>query len=71
MKKLAMHDFEDLLQCSSIPAFEDLLEEPHNKHLIKLLCRTAEWHAFSKLRVHTNSTLEHLEMLTKEFGFLM
>jgi len=70
MKKLAARDFEDLLQCS-IPAFEDLLEEPHNKHLMKLLYRTAEWHAFAKLRVHTDSTLEHLEMLTKEFGFLM
>ena len=70
MKKLATHDFEDLLQCS-IPTFEDLLEEPHNKHLMKLLYRTAEWHAFAKLRVHTDSTLEHLEMLTKEFGFLM
>jgi len=70
MKKLAARDFEDLLQCS-IPAFEDLLDEPHNKHLMKLLYRTAEWHAFAKLRVHTDSTLEHLEVLTKEFGFLM
>ena len=36
MKKLAARDFEDLLQCS-IPAFEDLLDEPHNKYLMKLL----------------------------------
>ena len=70
MKKLAAHDFEDLLQCS-IPAFEDLLDEAHNKHLMKLLYWTAEWHAFAKLRVHTDSTLEHLDMLTREFGFLM
>jgi hypothetical protein len=70
MKKLAACDFEDLLQCS-IPAFEDLLDEPHNKRLMKLLYRTAEWHAFAKLRMHTNSTLEHLEVLTKEFGYLM
>lgn len=38
---------------------------------MKLLYRTAEWHGFAKLRMHTNSTLEHLEKLTKEFGILM
>jgi len=70
IKKLATHNFEDLLQCS-IPAFEDLLDEPHNKCLLKLLYWTAEWHAFAKLRMHTNSTLEHLEVLTKEFRYLM
>jgi hypothetical protein len=70
MKKLAAHDFEDLLQCS-IPAFKDLLDEPHNKCLMKLLYQTAEWHAFAKLRMHTDSTLKHLEVLTKEFGYLM
>ena len=70
MKKLAARDFEDLLQCS-IPMFEDLLDGPHNKRLMKLLYRTAEWHMLAKLRMHMDSTLEHLEMLTKEFGFLM
>jgi hypothetical protein len=70
MKKLAARDFEDLLQCS-IPAFEGLLDEAHNKRLMKLLYRTAEWHAFAKLRMHTDSTLEHLDVLTKEFGCLM
>jgi len=70
MKKLAARNFEDLLQCS-IPAFEDLLDKPHNKPLMKLLYWTAEWHSFAKLRVHTDSTLKHLEMLTKEFGNLM
>lgn len=57
-------------QCS-IPAFEGLLEEPHNTRLMKLLYRTAEWHGFAKLRMHTDSTLDHLESLTKEFGLLM
>jgi hypothetical protein len=51
MKKLAAHDFEDLLQCS-IPTFEDLLDGPHNKCLMKLLYRTAEWHMLAKLRMH-------------------
>jgi hypothetical protein len=70
MKKLAARDFEDLLQCS-IPAFEDLLDEPHNKQVMGLLYRTAEWHALAKSRMHTDSTLEHLRRLTKEFGRLM
>jgi hypothetical protein len=38
---------------------------------MKLLYRTAEWHALGKLRMHTDATLEHLESLTKEFGLLM
>ncbi|KAG5634841.1 hypothetical protein H0H81_000543 [Sphagnurus paluster] len=70
MKKLAARDFEDLLQCA-IPAFEGLLPEPHNSHIMKLLYRTAEWHALAKLRMHTDPTLQHFEVLTKEFGQLM
>ena len=61
------------MQCS-IPAFEGLLNGPHdidNKCIIRLLYRTAEWHGFAKLRIHTSSTLAHLEKLTKEFGLLM
>ena len=38
---------------------------------MKLLYRTAEWHALGKLRMHTDATLERLESLTKEFGLLM
>ena len=60
----------DLCQCS-ILAFEGLLEEPHNTRLMKLLYRAAEWHGFAKLRMHTETTIEHLDKLTKEFGQLM
>jgi hypothetical protein len=35
---------------------------------MRLLYRTAEWHGFAKLRTHTERTLEHLQLLTKEFG---
>lgn len=38
---------------------------------MKLLYRTAEWHALAKLRMHSDATLDHLESLTKEFGCLM
>ncbi|KAG5634505.1 hypothetical protein H0H81_001708 [Sphagnurus paluster] len=70
MKKMAARDFEDLLQCS-IPAFEDLLPEPHNKRLMKLLYRTAEWHALAKAWMHTESSPDLLEALTVKFGKLV
>ncbi|KIY52824.1 hypothetical protein FISHEDRAFT_19925, partial [Fistulina hepatica ATCC 64428] len=71
MKKLAAHDFEDLLQCC-IPAFEGLLpDRADNDLLLTLLYRTAEWHALAKLRLHTDCTLSHLDKLTTEFGRLM
>lgn len=87
MKKLAARDFEDLLQVNfqppyliwmlnhpekcAIPVFEDLFEETHNKRILKLLYRTAEWHALAKLRIHSDSTLTLLDELTVEFGKLM
>ncbi|CAA7270389.1 unnamed protein product [Cyclocybe aegerita] len=70
MKKLATRDFKDFLQCS-IPAFEGLLDEPHNSRLMKLLYRTAEWHGFAKFCLHTETTLAHLEAITCELGKLM
>ncbi|KAF9039172.1 hypothetical protein BJ165DRAFT_1531274 [Panaeolus papilionaceus] len=70
MKKMAARDFEDLLQCS-IPAFEGLLEEPHNQRVIKLLYRTAEWHALAKLRMQTEQSVHLLQDLTTEFGTLI
>ena len=57
-------------QCS-IPVFEGLLPEPFNGMLLRLLYKTAEWHALAKLRLHTDSTLNLLEAGTKEFGRLM
>ena len=38
---------------------------------MKLLYRTAEWHALAKLRIHTDSTLTLLENLTAELGQLL
>ena len=65
-----MSTFFIIVQCS-IPAFEGLLSEPYNTIILTLLYRTAEWHAFAKLRLHTESTLQHLESLTTELGKLM
>ena len=39
--------------------------------LLCLLYKTAEWHAFAKLRLHTETTLGLFEVVTKEFGRLM
>ncbi|KAG2057433.1 hypothetical protein BDR06DRAFT_969243 [Suillus hirtellus] len=36
MKKMAAHDFEDILQCA-IPVFDGLLPEPHNTNILALL----------------------------------
>lgn len=39
--------------------------------LLRLLYRAAEWHALAKLRLHTDRTLDLLEVITREFGHLM
>ena len=56
-----------IFQCS-IPVFEGLLPEPHNKQLMTVLFRLAEWHALAKLRVHTETTLAALEKVTTIVG---
>ena len=57
-------------QCS-IPVFDGLLCEPFNGMLLRLLYKAAEWHALAKLRLHTDSTLNLLESVTREFGRLI
>ena len=59
--------FNNLIKCS-MPVFEHLLPEPHNTLLQKLLHRMAEWHSFAKLRLHSESTLSYLEILTRDLG---
>ena len=38
---------------------------------MKLLYRTAEWHALAKLRIQTEGSLKLLDGLTTEFGQLL
>ena len=59
-----------LYQCS-IPVFEGLLPEPCNGMVLRLLYKAAEWHALAKLRIHTDSTLNLFDVVTREFGRLM
>lgn len=67
MRKLAARDFEDLLQCA-LPVFEGLLPSPHNERVLDLLFALVEWHAYAKLRLHTDTTLKLFEKSTVDFG---
>lgn len=51
--------------------FEGLLPEPFNGMVLRLLYKAAEWHALAKLRMHTDSTLDLLDAVTREFGRIM
>ena len=84
MKKLAGHDFEDLLQVRDhddiagsilttvsqciIPCIEGLFPEPHNTSVIELLFIFATWHALAKLHIHTETSLRLLDMATTALG---
>ncbi|KAG0703308.1 hypothetical protein DFH29DRAFT_998600 [Suillus ampliporus] len=70
MKKLAARDFEDLLQCA-IPAFENLLPEPHNAIILDLLFDLASWHGYAKLQMHTTDTLALFNTATAVLGQLV
>ena len=48
--------------------FEDLLPEPHNTRLLKLLFTMAYWHGFGGLHMHTDATTEILDNLTTLLG---
>ncbi|KAI0069517.1 hypothetical protein K474DRAFT_1610329, partial [Panus rudis PR-1116 ss-1] len=67
LKGIAARDYEDIFQCI-IPVFEDLLPEPHNFTVRKLLFTFATWHALAKLRLHTEDTLKLFEDTTRMLG---
>ncbi|KAF8156743.1 hypothetical protein B0H34DRAFT_798127 [Crassisporium funariophilum] len=70
MKKLAAHDFEDLLQCA-IPVFEGLLPQKHDGIVRKLLFELSTWHGLAKLRLHTETTINDLENSTIRLGSIL
>ncbi|KAF8585298.1 hypothetical protein K439DRAFT_1343822, partial [Ramaria rubella] len=67
MKKLAAHDFEDILQCA-MPAFEGLFPQPLEGIIQHLLFVMASWHSLAKLHMHTDSTLHRLDTATTQLG---
>jgi hypothetical protein len=54
-------------QCA-IPVFDGLLDLRHNVIIMDLLFELATWHAFAKLRLHTESTVSALETSTTRLG---
>ncbi|KAG2742745.1 hypothetical protein P692DRAFT_20879278 [Suillus brevipes Sb2] len=67
MTCMAARNFEDLLQCS-IPVFDGLLPEPHNRIVLELLFTMAHWHGLAKLRMHSDLTLEIMDEVTSTLG---
>jgi hypothetical protein len=66
MKKLAGRDFENILQCAG-PCFEGLFPHSVNLQIQDLLFTMASWHAFAKLRLHTDNSLNVFRGLTTAF----
>ena len=48
--------------------FDGLLFPPHNKAVLDLLFDMATWHAYAKLRQHTEYTLRSFEVKTRDLG---
>jgi hypothetical protein len=55
------------VQCS-IPVFDGLLPEPHNRTVLQLLFTMAHWHGLAKLRMHSELTLEIMDEVTSTLG---
>ena len=82
MKKLAAQDFEDILQVRSrlavvqlthifqciIPVIEGLLPRKDEEVVLDLVFILSTWHAYAKLRLHTDHTLASFDALTKPLG---
>ncbi|KIM21418.1 hypothetical protein M408DRAFT_104783 [Serendipita vermifera MAFF 305830] len=64
LKKMAARDFEDILQ-TIIPAIEDLIDQPHDTTILHLLYQLAEYQALAKMRMHTDASLAHWDIVTK------
>ncbi|KAG2341710.1 hypothetical protein BDR05DRAFT_976856 [Suillus weaverae] len=67
MKRLAVHNFKDILQCA-IPVFEGLFPSDHNAIVQSLLYQFAQWHALAKLRMHSESMITFLEETFKKLS---
>jgi len=48
--------------------FDGLLPDEHNKILLDLLFTLATWHAYAKLRLHTDTTLAFFDTVTSILG---
>ena len=48
--------------------FEGLFPDQHNEIIMDLLFELATWHGFAKFRLHTESTLQGLDVSTTRLG---
>lgn len=55
------------MQCI-IPVIEGLLPDDEEKDVLDLIFILATWHAYAKLRLHTDNTLASFDALTKPLG---
>ncbi|KAF9221244.1 hypothetical protein BS17DRAFT_810136 [Gyrodon lividus] len=61
MRHTTARDFEDLLQCA-IPVIQTLMPEPNNSQVLQLLFTLCHWHSLAKLWLHTDKTLDLMEL---------
>lgn len=57
----------EISQCA-LPVFEGLLPGRHNGIVLDLIFDLATWHAYAKLRLHTEHTLDHFDAATTYLG---
>lgn len=57
------------LQCA-LPVLDGLLPAPHNDSILDLVFVMGCWHAYAKLRLHTEHTLTAFESITADLGVL-
>ncbi|KAJ7058168.1 hypothetical protein C8F01DRAFT_1085946 [Mycena amicta] len=67
LKGFAGRDFQALLQCA-LPVFEGLFPEPFNTLTLDLIGWMSTWHAYAKMRIHTDSTLRSFDIATMALG---
>ncbi|KAH9912562.1 uncharacterized protein B0H18DRAFT_1088384 [Fomitopsis serialis] len=70
LKQMAARMYEDILQCI-MPVVDGMLPPPHDDIVLDLLFALAEWHAFAKLRLHTERTLSLFDESVKALGKAM
>ena len=54
-----------------IPVLDGLLPDPHNSTVLDLVFVMGCWHAYAKLRLHTEHTLTSFEGITSDLGALI
>ena len=54
-----------------LPVLDGLLPEPFNTTVLDLIFVMGCWHAYAKLRLHTESTLASFELVTANLGTLL